>query len=66
MARSLPPVSYKQTCDYDGAGHNKIIMPGKPAFQVVVGEARGKYHGIRCYKAALAKYKALKSKVGLK
>ena len=65
MARSLNPVTYKQICDFDGAGHNKVIQPGKPAFQVNVGEAQGKYHSIRCYQAALAKYKALKAKNGL-
>lgn len=51
---------FKRICDFDGPGHNKIIMPGKPSYQIREGEAQGVYHGPRCYHAALTKYQSLK------
>ena len=65
MGRALRPVTIKKTCDFDGAGHNKIIAPGKPAYRVVTGDAQGQYHSMRCYQAALAKYRDLKKKHNL-
>lgn len=63
MARSLPSEKCKRLCDLNAPGHNKIIMPGQSAIQIVQGEAQGMYHNRICYETALRQYKDIKKQV---
>lgn len=62
MGRQLRPVTYKRLCDLEMAGHNKIIMPGRSAYQVTSGVAQGVFHGPQCYANARKHYEELKKK----
>ena len=62
LGRQLGPVTYKRLCDLEIAGHNKIIMPGKVAYQVTSGVAQGQYHGKGCYERARKHYEELHKK----
>lgn len=65
MARRIE-ANYKRLCSFEGPGHNRIIMPGKPMLQVRSGDAQGDYHSQQCYRAALTKYQEIKKQLGLK
>jgi len=65
-ARSLPLVPYKRMCDLKAPGHNQIIMPNKPAYQITSGIAQGIYHNSRCYDVARRHYEKLKAQLNLK
>lgn len=60
-----PAVDHKQVCDYDGAGHNRIIQPKKGAWIVREGKAQGLYHGPHCYRLALNNYEQIQKELGV-
>ena len=65
LGRQLRPVEHKRLCDLEAEGHNKIIMPGKVAYQVVQGKSQGIFHGPGCYHKAREHYEQLEKQVGL-
>lgn len=59
LGRQLRPVTYKRLCHLEQVGHNKVIQPGKIAYQVTSGKAQGVYHNARCYQNARKHYEQL-------
>ena len=59
-ARSIP-AKVSERCDFC----HKPIEKGKPIYQIVEGKAQGKYHGRRCYEAALTNYEETQKKEGI-
>lgn len=65
LGRQLKSVGFKRLCHFEGAGHNKIIQPGKIAYQVREGECQGMFHNVHCFQAAKEQMAELKEKMNL-